>query len=392
MTTTSRSKVLVSIGLVAFLSFSGISSIASSANASPLTVTKASEQSTMRVLELLNGKHRIRLDMADRFGKSRIAVRHVSSSDGEKIRKTLGVTKLKKKGKGFVTFSDPVSVGQKIHIFRGTKRIHTFTVFEIESKRAASSPAVSTPIFSSPGGSSGSGGGAPPALATFTATNTSGIITFGGTSTGDITISWAGNPGDSVATFTRASLTATADFSSTTVGRAASLNLSSADVLLTSAEDILNIDVSGDVSGDVGRVKLTNTTLEGSTLATLYSDIGGIIDAGLATSINGTATQVVFVIEKATILRASNFNSAIAGLEMTAAQANAIDAVNGTGITTGRIKDGSSKEELLSLTTLGAVNAYRIIISQNHGVTQADIDEIRTRTIGEVSLAPGVSL
>lgn len=391
MTTISRSKVLVSVGLVAFLSFSGISSIASPANASPLAVSKASEQSTMRVLELLNGKYRIRLDMADRFGKSRISVRHVSSSDGEIIRKTLGATKLKKKGKGFVTFSDTVTVGQKIQILRGTKRIHTFTVLEIESKRAASSPAVSTPILSSPGGSSGSGGGAPQTPATFTATNTGGIITFGGTSTGDITISWAGDPGDSVATFTRASLTATADFSSTTVGRAASIDLSSADVLLTSAEDILGIDIDGDVSGDVGRVKLTNTALEGSTLATLYSDIGGIIDAGLATSINGTATHVVFVIEKATILRASNFNSTIAGADMTAAQANAIDAVNGTGITTGQIWNGSSAAELLSLTYLGAVNAYTIVLNADLQSAGATMTEMRKRTTVEPSQPPGAA-
>lgn len=391
MTTTSRSKVLVSIGLVAFLSFSGISSIASPANASPLAVTKASEQSTMRVLELLNGKHRIRLDMADRFGNSRIAVRHVSSSDGEIIRKTLGATKLKKKGKGFVTFSDTVTVGQKIQIFQGTKRIHTFTVLEVVSKRTASSPAVSAPNSSSPGGSSGSGGGAPPALATFTATNTSGLIAFGGTSTGDITISWAGDPGDSVATFTRASLTATADFSSTTVGRAASIDLSSADVLLTSAEDILGIVIDGDVSGDVGRVKLTNTALEGSTLATLYSDIGGIIDAGLALNINGTATQVVYVIDRATILRASNFNSTIAGTDMTAAQANAIDAVNGTGITSGRIVNGSSAADLLSLTYTGAVNDYDIAISTDEQSAGANMTEMNKRTTGELTTVPGAA-
>jgi len=101
------------------------------------------------------------------------------------------------------------------------------------------------------GGGGGGGGGATP---TFTVTETSGVVEFGGTATGDITISWSAGVG-SVATFTREGVEATdtADFA----GTATSITVADEDTLAATAADVTGMTINGD--GTVAITALEST-------------------------------------------------------------------------------------------------------------------------------------
>lgn len=135
-----------------------------------------------------------------------------------------------------------------------------------------------------------------PAPAAFTATldtNTQ-AVTFGGTATGDISVSWAGND----ATFSRDSNKATA----VTFGGqgATSITLATGQALVAAATDVSKlgdfIPNGGSLSiGGTGLVKLTDTTLQASTVKTLDTQITPTLDLTSATRLTGTVADVITV-------------------------------------------------------------------------------------------------
>ncbi|MFG0465326.1 DUF4214 domain-containing protein [Pseudomonas putida] len=90
-----------------------------------------------------------------------------------------------------------------------------------------------------------------PVLPTFTATATAGVVTFSGNATGDISVSWSGAVGNSVATFSRAGVSSSVTFGG---GNASSVSLASTEVLAGNAANLIGLTVTG-----LGSIKLSDT-------------------------------------------------------------------------------------------------------------------------------------
>ncbi|MFG0465320.1 DUF4214 domain-containing protein [Pseudomonas putida] len=135
-----------------------------------------------------------------------------------------------------------------------------------------------------------------PAPAAFTATldtNTQ-VVTFGGTATGDISVSWAGND----ASFSRDSNKAAA----VTFGGqgATSITLATGQALVATVADVSKlgdfIPNGGSLSiGGTGLVKLTDTTLQAATVKTLDTQVAPTLDLNSATRLSGTVADVITV-------------------------------------------------------------------------------------------------
>ena len=96
------------------------------------------------------------------------------------------------------------------------------------------------------------------------------------------------------------------------------------------------------------------------------------VDASLITTVTGTATEVAaFATAEtaATITAATNYGATVSGATMTVAQANVIDAANGTGVTTGSIVVTESVATLKTLT--GTQGAYTIVIAAGDATSAA---------------------
>ncbi len=133
---------------------------------------------------------------------------------------------------------------------------------------------IATPIVITPTTPPPSDGGTP--SPTFTVTETAGVVEFGGTATGNITIAWAGTVGDSVATFTRQSVTATTtpDFH----GTATKITLASGQTLAATAANVTGVTIDG-----AGTVAVT------ALQSTLAADLSGI--AATTTTVTGSFAQ-----------------------------------------------------------------------------------------------------
>lgn len=112
----------------------------------------------------------------------------------------------------------------------------------------------------------------PPAAPTLVASEDAitHVVTLSGTATGDISISWAGAVGASVATFTREGAKATVDFDTT----AKSLNLAATDVLAGDDADFTGLVIDG-----LGVVKLTANSIIGEDLLALDQASEAVVDA-----------------------------------------------------------------------------------------------------------------
>ena len=118
------------------------------------------------------------------------------------------------------------------------------------------------------------------------------------------------------------------------------------------------------------------------------------VDASLITTVTGTATEVAaFATAEtaATITAATNYGATVSGATMTVAQANVIDAANGTGVTTGSIVVTESVATLKTLT--GTQGAYTIVIAAGDAISDiADLNLIDAATTVAVNATAVTSI
>ncbi|MCI5105915.1 MAG: hypothetical protein MRY76_04320 [Pseudomonadales bacterium] len=221
-----------------------------------------------------------------------------------------------------------------------------------------------------------SGGGGSPA-ATFTVTETAGVVTFGGTASGNITVSWAGITGDSVATFTRGGITAseTPDFEVGVAGTATTITLASGQALSLSAADastlIANITA---LDGD-GSIALTDSSLTVSAVITLDTAVTADIDASAASSLSGTGAEFDTAIAATGISFSGSYSATVTGTPAIA-DLNTIDAD-----TSGVITATPATATLASLNALtGTGNAYTLVINDAGSVAAADLSTLDSKT------------
>lgn len=224
-------------------------------------------------------------------------------------------------------------------------------------------------------GNEGGGGGATPA--TFTVTETAGVVTFGGSASGNITVSWAGTVGDSVATFTRGGITAseTPDFEVGVAGTATTITVASGQALALSAADastlIGNITA---IDGD-GSVALTDSSLTASALNALDAAITADIDASAASSLSGTGAEFDTAIAASGISLSGSYSATVSGTPAIS-ELNTIDAD-----TTGVVTATPATASLASLNALiGTGNAYTLVINDAGSVAAADLSSLDGKT------------
>ncbi|MCJ7601202.1 MAG: DUF4214 domain-containing protein, partial [Desulfobulbaceae bacterium] len=213
----------------------------------------------------------------------------------------------------------------------------------------------------------GGGGGAP--AATFTVDETAGVVSFGGTATGNITLAWAGAVAGSVATFTRAAVvaTTTADWA----GTATSIALAAGEVLSATAANVTGVTISG----GTGTVTLTDTTLAATALNTLDGTIAGTLNAATVTTISGTVANVKTAIASAGITTATNYAVTLSDGGVSVADANTVDA-DTTGVITATITEG----DLTTLAGLtGTGNAYTVSVTDT-GATATELNTLDGKT------------
>lgn len=177
-----------------------------------------------------------------------------------------------------------------------------------------------------PSSSSSSGGSSTPKTPTFMVKDTDGVITFGGTATGDISVAWADTVGDSLATFTRGGKTATADITATdkiTVASGQTLADTAADlaglkidgagtVNVTALEDTLDADLSG-ITADTVTAAMTGLVGEDA-VPQFTGDLGNaaLTLTGSADFLNGSPTigaDASFVINASSYISLSAANA-----------------------------------------------------------------------------------
>ncbi len=223
-----------------------------------------------------------------------------------------------------------------------------------------------------------------------------GVVTFQSNAAGDITLSWSGTPGASVATFFRGGLTGahTADFG----GTATKITLATGQVLAGSMTQLLGLTIDG-----LGGVSLTDTTLAAADLLTLDGTVACVLNAAAATTLTGTAVDV-------TAAYAANTAGTVSGLgneavtlsdtTLAAADLNTLDAlttgiVNAAAMTT---LTGSSAEILAVISGgISTSGAYDATVSGSTSVADAntidgDTSGVVTATITEGDLATLVTL
>jgi hypothetical protein len=217
------------------------------------------------------------------------------------------------------------------------------------------------------------GGGAVVVAPTFTVTEEARIFAFGGTATGNITVAWAGTPGDSVATFTRGGIDATTepDFS----GTPASISLAVGQTLAAAAVDVdgMTIDGTGTVLVDA---------LDATAAADLSNITATIVLAQVANSVSFTGnlgSAVVAVVDGATLNvdgatlgTAQFFVDSGASLEGTAATLTGVTALG----------DGTvNVNDLVADTDLSQMNAA---LQVDAHVSSAGIDITANANLGVV--------
>lgn len=226
--------------------------------------------------------------------------------------------------------------------------------------------------------SGGSGGGGTPA--TFTVTETGGVVEFGGTATGNITVAWAGTIGDSVATFTRGGIDASVepDFETAVAGTANTIRLATGQALeltLANATTLVpNIDAI--IDGD-GSIALTDASVAVGDLNSLEGDIklDVTVDASAATTLTGSAINFDAAIANANITLSGSYAATVTGTP-TVARLNTID-----GDTSGVITATPAAATLAALNALtGSGNAYTLVITDAGTVAAADLTTLDGKT------------
>lgn len=145
----------------------------------------------------------------------------------------------------------------------------------VETGTAVEVPTTPTTPPSS-GGSSG-GGSSTPATPTFTVTNTEGVVTFGGTATGNISMSIT----DDVATFTRGGITATTTAILSGDGAITKLTVASGQTLADTAADLAGLTIDGEGTVNVTALEDTlDADLSGITATTVTAAITGLVGEG----------------------------------------------------------------------------------------------------------------
>lgn len=224
------------------------------------------------------------------------------------------------------------------------------------------------------GSGSGSGGGGGTTTPAFTASvDGSGVVTFGGTATGDISVEWGGTVGDSIATFSRDGNTASTKPDFSTTGSAKSISLSSTQTISDTAADLTGVTVSG---AD-GTVALTDTSLTASTLTTLDAAIAGTLNASNVTTINGTAAEVEAVVNAAGITTATDYAATVSDADADETTLNAILG-DTTGIVTASLAGAAAT--LNSALTNGAATDALTITLDNGAASAIDITELAGKT------------
>ena len=131
----------------------------------------------------------------------------------------------------------------------------------------------------------------------------------------------------------------------------------------------------------------TTTVAAGAAAATALTAIDAAttvaVGAANVTSITGTAAEVAAVaaaITAGTITHGGNFTANTGNT--TVAQANAIDAVNGTGVLTASLSDTIANA--LTLTRVGNLNAYAVTVTD--ATTAAQFNTLSNLTSGVITL------
>lgn len=222
----------------------------------------------------------------------------------------------------------------------------------------------------SSGGGGGGGGGTP---TTFTVTETAGVVEFGGTASGNITVSWAGTVGDSVATFSRGGVTATEkpDFN----GTATTITLAAGQTLaLTAANATTLIGNITDIDG-AGSVALTDNPVAAGDLNTLDTAITATINASAAATITGTGAEFATAIGSANITLSGSYAATVTGTP-SIADLNTIDTD-----TSGVVTATPATATLATLNGLtGTGNAYTLTINDAGTVAASNLTTLDGKT------------
>ncbi|MDP3139940.1 MAG: hypothetical protein Q8N17_26835, partial [Burkholderiaceae bacterium] len=140
-------------------------------------------------------------------------------------------------------------------------------------------------------------------------------------------------------------------------------------------------------TGNAYTLSLTDTSAEAADLKTLDGLTTVNVGAAAVTTITGSATDVKDVAAAAGITKSSNWAATLSG-SVSVADANIIDAANGTGVITATIASGTAA----SLRTLtGTGNAYALTTT-DASVAAADLIALDTRSTVSVSALTATTL
>ena len=203
---------------------------------------------------------------------------------------------------------------------------------------------------------------APAPAGTFTAAVDEGAISFDGTATGNITLSWAGAAGASVATFTRGGVTATttANFGGSVKG----IQLASGQVLSASLADISGVSVRG-----AGGLVVTGSTTGDDTLT-----MGGGIQNVTWDALGGN--------DKLVLSTGTTVNYTLTGVETVEGGAG-VDTVVLANAQTTLTFDGKGGDDKLTLANGGNTVTLTLTDAETlHGGTGADVMTLATAVTG----------
>jgi hypothetical protein len=172
----------------------------------------------------------------------------------------------------------------------------------------------------------------PPSKPPFDVNIQNGIVTFIGTATGDITLSWAGTPGASAATFYRGGFTSLKNpaFPSP----ATTISPGSGDKVVASAAQVLGVSFGG-----AGVLALTDTTLAAATVNTIDGAVACSLDLSALGTLTGAAADVLTVYASGGITGLGNEAVTLSDTTLAASSLNSVDvattgAVDASSVTT----------------------------------------------------------
>jgi hypothetical protein len=262
-----KTLALATILSLGALGLVGISSGA--ALGAPASATATAQTNTTKVIKLANGKTRIRVDLADNLRGKTITVKTTRVVNGKRVQVTLGKIKLTKTGKGKLTVSRNIRVGDRLVVSDGMRNIVKSKISVIEDR--------------------GSVSGGPTGPVTFTATvrGIDNAVVYEGTASGDVTVTIRETLGvPDTAVFSRGGVEASTGINLALIGyipnpesHALIMSTAAFDVLLTALDMIPNVKIAGAASA--------------SDLIDIHNRLAGVpFDATLVTGISGDASDI----------------------------------------------------------------------------------------------------